>query len=300
MCTRRAFWKVQTLKPIVHLGLCFFLCVWGRGGRCWGDAKNHGECFTFFGAPGQSPSDNRISWRDAVVPPGRTSSELVVGGAAAASATEPTGNKGPDHRHVTTCPAVIMEDEAVTNRRPAVGPVRCISIDGQRAVADSSRTRCGSLVTWHQACFFYMALRCFLVHGTTLGILGPWHHAGFLYMAPRWFLVPWHHAGDSCTMAPCWGFLYHGTMLGILVHGTTLGILVPWHHAGDSCTMASRWLLVPWHYAGSCTWHYAVFSNHGTTFLYHVTTLVSRTMAPRCFLVQCTWHYAGFLYSTWL
>ena len=277
MCTRRAFWKVQTLKPIVHLGLCFFLCVWGRGGRGWGDAKNHGECFTFFGAPGQSPSDNRISWRDAVVPPGRTSSELVVGGAAAASATEPTGNKGPDHRHVTTCPAVIMEDEAVTNRRPAVGPVRCISIDGQRAVADSSRTRCGSLVTWHQACFFYMALRWFLVqymaldwflvHGTTL-VSCTWHHAAFLYNVHSTTLV-------SCTV--------HGTTW-FIVHGTTL----------VSCTMALRWFLV------QCTWHCAGFLYHGITLVsrtWHYTPVSSsRHYACSYSASSRTWHYAGFLY----
>ena len=145
----------------------------------------------------------------------------------------------------------------------------------------------------------------FLDHGTTL-VSCTWHHVDFLYHdTTLGILVPWHLAGDSCTIAPCWEFLYMAPRWGFLYHGTTLGILVPWHHAGFlyhgttqvlvhdttlfsrtmaplSCTMSLRWFLVPWHHAA---------------FLYNVhgTTLVSCTVHGSR-LVSCTWYYAGFLY----
>ena len=177
-----------------------------------------------------------------------------------------------------------------------------------------------------------MAPSVFLLHGTTL-FSCTWHHAGDSWtMAPRWFLV---HGTTliSCTMTPRWGFLYHGTLLGILVQLHHAGNSCTWHHAGDSCTMAPRWGFL---YHGitlaSCTmalrrflymtlrcflepWHHFLVPCHYVGFSYHGTTLLSCTMymALRWFLVQymaldwflvhgttlvsCTWHHAAFLYN---
>jgi hypothetical protein len=97
----------------------------------------------------KSPPDNRIrqtGWRDAaVVPLGRTSAEPVEEDAA--SATEPTGNKAP-RQHVTTCITTVMEDPVLVTNRGEAGraTLRCTSVDSERAVADSSRTRWGSTI----------------------------------------------------------------------------------------------------------------------------------------------------------